>query len=97
MDFTDKVCIVTGGSRGIGKSITEALLKKGAKVLFVDVLYKVWTPASGFWNIKFAPFRLLCCLCSKKRPRADLETSRVRKCSKMLTLAGATKGILRIS
>ena len=41
MDFQDKVCIVTGGSRGIGKSITEALLKKGAKVLFVDVLYKL--------------------------------------------------------
>ena len=41
MDFQGKVCIVTGGSRGIGKSITEALLKKGAKVLFVDVLYKV--------------------------------------------------------
>ena len=51
MNFQDKVCIVTGGSRGIGKSITEALLKKGAKVLFVDVLYKVCMSVKIITNI----------------------------------------------
>ena len=40
MDFRGKGCIVTGGARGIGKEITEALLKRGAKCLLVDVLYK---------------------------------------------------------
>ena len=41
MDFKGKVAIVTGGARNIGRAITEALLEKGAKVLFVDLLYKV--------------------------------------------------------
>ena len=31
-DFTDRVVIVTGGSRGVGKGITEAFLARGAHV-----------------------------------------------------------------
>ncbi len=41
MDYAGKSCIVTGAARGIGRAITEALLQRGAKVLFVDVLWKV--------------------------------------------------------
>ncbi len=41
MDLEGKVCIVTGGARGIGKGIAEALLGKGAKVLLADILWKV--------------------------------------------------------
>ena len=41
MDFAEKVCIVTGGSRGIGKEIVNALLKRGARCLIADILYKV--------------------------------------------------------
>ncbi|MEX2602535.1 MAG: SDR family NAD(P)-dependent oxidoreductase, partial [Balneolaceae bacterium] len=32
MDLTDKVCLVTGGSRGIGREIAMTLAANGAKV-----------------------------------------------------------------
>ena len=32
-DFSDQTTIVTGGTRGIGRSISEAFLKAGAKVI----------------------------------------------------------------
>ncbi len=41
MDLTDKVCMVTGASRGIGRAIAEAFLQKGAKVFLLDILWKV--------------------------------------------------------
>lgn len=33
----DKVCVITGGARGLGLSAAEALLAEGAKVLITDV------------------------------------------------------------
>jgi 3-oxoacyl-[acyl-carrier protein] reductase len=35
MQLKDQVAIVTGGSRGIGKSVVQALARQGAKVAFV--------------------------------------------------------------
>jgi NAD(P)-dependent dehydrogenase (short-subunit alcohol dehydrogenase family) len=36
MDFTDKVCIVTGGANGIGRCIAEAFLSRGANAAVID-------------------------------------------------------------
>jgi NAD(P)-dependent dehydrogenase (short-subunit alcohol dehydrogenase family) len=37
MDFKNKVVIVTGGAKGIGRGIVSAYAEKGAKVLIADV------------------------------------------------------------
>jgi NAD(P)-dependent dehydrogenase (short-subunit alcohol dehydrogenase family) len=42
-----RVAVVTGGARGIGKTLTQALIKAGAKVAAAD---KSWTGAEEFRN-----------------------------------------------
>ena len=36
LDYKDKVCVVTGGSSGVGKAAVEGLLQLGAKVYVLD-------------------------------------------------------------
>ena len=36
-DIKNKICIVTGSARGMGKEFAERLLKKGSKVCISDL------------------------------------------------------------
>ena len=36
--FENRVAVITGGSRGIGKAVAAALVEQGAKVVLGDVL-----------------------------------------------------------
>jgi len=37
MDFTNKVCVVTGGALGIGRCLTQEFARLGAKMAFIDM------------------------------------------------------------
>lgn len=38
MEFTDKAAVVTGGARGIGRSLAQALKERGARTAVIDLL-----------------------------------------------------------
>jgi NAD(P)-dependent dehydrogenase (short-subunit alcohol dehydrogenase family) len=47
-DLTDRVAIVTGGTRGIGLAIARGLKESGAKVIITDTVDRGLDPQEGF-------------------------------------------------
>lgn len=64
MDFKDKIVVVTGGSRGIGKAVVQAFSEAGAKVYFT---YNKNQEAADEVASKFNA-KALCC--SQREPEA---------------------------
>ena len=51
-DLTDRVAIVTGGTRGIGLAIARGLKECGAKVVISDLVDRGLDPAEGFLFVR---------------------------------------------
>lgn len=47
MRFKDKVVIITGGARGIGRAISEGFAKEGARVVIADILAEYGGKTAG--------------------------------------------------
>ncbi|KAK7465891.1 hypothetical protein BaRGS_00037543 [Batillaria attramentaria] len=53
MELYGKGVFLTGGARGLGRGMTEALLSKGAKVLFCDILTDAGKSAEAELQAKY--------------------------------------------
>lgn len=61
MDLKGQIAIITGGARGIGKAIAEALAKKGANLIIADVSHEAAEETAaelGRLNVETMPVKL---------------------------------------
>ena len=98
MNVSERVALVTGGSRGIGKAIVVALAKAGAKVAFVYQSKLRRLPTNWFVGIDGSRGRR--CLCAiqadaSKKPDADAAVENVVEKWGRLDILVNNAGIIR--
>lgn len=71
-NLEDKVCIVTGASRGIGGAISRMFLEAGAKVAFLDIQIQGSEEMTG--ELDPSGTRTMCCTIDVKKEK-DVETA----------------------
>ena len=70
--LNNKISIVTGASRGNGKSIAEALLRAGSTVILIDISKKELSKTvKEFQNENLKAFEFFCDI-TKKKERSEL-------------------------
>ncbi len=78
MKLLDKVAVVTGGARGIGRSMVEGFLREGARVAAVDLSWKpsgVSNDRDGAWMRAMQSRQDVLCLTADITVEAEVEAA----------------------
>lgn len=98
MTLTGKVALVTGGARGIGRSIVEKLLDSGCKIMIADVLDDVGNQAAAELTARGETAYIHCDVTSAADAQnaIDKTVERFGKIDILVNNAGITKDTLII-
>ncbi len=98
MTLTGKVALVTGGARGIGRSIVEKLLDSGCKIMIADVLDEVGNQAAIELSARGETAYVHCDVTSAADAQNSVEKTveRFGKIDILVNNAGITKDTLII-
>lgn len=103
MNFNGKVAIVTGGSRGIGRAITEALASRGADILVADIQEELAKTTaeevSKSTNQKVLPFKVDVSNLTNTQEMVEYALDQFKKVDILVNNAGVTRDnlIMRMS
>lgn len=81
MDLHNKVAVITGGARGLGRAFSEALLSKGAKISICDINVADGEATLQVWREKYGEGRTMFKQCdvSNKQSFTDVFVETKRK------------------
>jgi len=98
LTLTGKVALVTGGARGIGRSIVEKLLDSGCKIMIADVLDEVGNQAAAELSARGETAYVHCDVTSAADAQNAVEKTveRFGKIDILVNNAGITKDTLII-
>lgn len=94
IDFNDKVIIVTGSGRGIGREIAESFTKNGATVIISDYSTESLTEAENLFTTKGYSFKAIPCDVTNSEDvqnLIDLTYKEFGKIDVLINNAGITK------